>query len=183
MQKGKIIFLNGVSSSGKTTLAKELQERLIEPYYGLSIDTFAAMLPYKFGPHNIREGYPIFLKAVSMMPYTIKAFSDMGLNTIADHVITHDDCLQECVETLYEHPVLFVHVTCPLEELLRREKERGDRHPQAEATLPRLLPQNTYDITVDTHNNTKQECAANIIKMLNYPEKFTAFKMLWSHRT
>ena len=48
MQKGKIIFLNGVSSSGKTTPAKTLQARLPEPYYWLSVDTFMDMTPEKY---------------------------------------------------------------------------------------------------------------------------------------
>ena len=40
MALGKIIFLNGVSSSGKTSLTKELQEILEEPYFHLSFYTF-----------------------------------------------------------------------------------------------------------------------------------------------
>jgi len=38
MSKGKVICLNGVSSSGKSTLAKSLQEKLNEPYYLMSED-------------------------------------------------------------------------------------------------------------------------------------------------
>ena len=48
MNKGKIICLNGVSSSGKSTLAKALQDKLKEPYYLMSEDTFTFMLPEKF---------------------------------------------------------------------------------------------------------------------------------------
>ena len=40
MEKGKIIFLKGVSSSGKTTLAKSLQEQLNEPFYWPAADSF-----------------------------------------------------------------------------------------------------------------------------------------------
>jgi len=113
------------------------------------------------------------------MHHTIKLFSDMGLNVIIDHVLEKQEWLDECAEILHENPVLFVHVTCPLVELQRREKERGDRRiGQAESQLPRLSPQDTYDISVDTHNNSKEECADKIIEALNYPEKFTAFKNL-----
>lgn len=38
MNKGHIIFLNGTSSSGKTTIAKALQEKLAEPYMYVSVD-------------------------------------------------------------------------------------------------------------------------------------------------
>ena len=40
MKKGKIIILNGVSSSGKTTLAKTIQGRSPIPLYRLDIDDF-----------------------------------------------------------------------------------------------------------------------------------------------
>lgn len=39
MNKGKIILLNGVSSSGKTTLSKELVKNAVD-YFHLSIDDF-----------------------------------------------------------------------------------------------------------------------------------------------
>lgn len=181
MQKGKIIILNGVSSSGKTTLAKTLQERLNEPFFWIGGDAFIDMMPEKF----YNEDCVLLGKTVSILHHTIKVFSDRELNAIFDCVFEETAWMEECVELLREYPVLFVHVTCPLEELQRREKERGDRGiGLAEAQIPLLNPKdNTYDITVDTHNNSKEECADMIIDMLNYPENFTAFKTLWSQRT
>ena len=181
MQKGEIIFLNGVSSAGKTTLAKTLQAQLDKPFYWLSVDAFDSMIPEKY---NNRENISVVLKAVSAMHHTIKNFSDMGLNVIVDHVFERQDWMDECVELLHEYHVLFVHVTCPLDELRRREKERGDRKiGQGEAQLSLLNPIETYDVTVDTLNSSKEECADEIIKLLNYPEKFAAFKTLWLQRT
>lgn len=183
MNRGKIIFLNGVSSAGKTTLAKILQEKLSEPFYLLANDTFADMSPEKFWDINVEETYDRALKG---MYYTIKTFSDIGINVIIDDVLLKVekdgyDRLEECVKLLHDYPVLFVHVTCPIEELRRREKERGDRSiGQGESQLAELNPQDTYDITVDTHNNTNEECADKIIELLNHPEKFTAFKTLWT---
>ncbi|MCL2775138.1 MAG: chloramphenicol phosphotransferase CPT family protein [Oscillospiraceae bacterium] len=183
MEKGKIIFLNGVSSSGKTTLAKILQERLLEPFFCFNMDTFDNMMriPEKFYAddyfYNTSQ-----LKILSVFHQTIKMFSDMGLNTIVDRVFVQgSNSLVECVELFHDYSVLFVHVICPLEELRRREKERGDRYiGQSEEQLSDLIPQDTYDITVDTYNNTTENCADKIIELLGYPEKFTAFKTLWS---
>lgn len=179
MEKGMIIFLNGVSSAGKTTLAKTLQNRLSEPFYLIANDTFCDMAPGKFWDADpVRTG----LKALSGMHHTIKTFSDIGINTIVDHVLLkQDNTMEECVELLHEYPVLFVHVVCPIEELRRREKERGDRDiGQAESQLAQLNPQSTYDITVDTHNSTKEECADQIIEAICHREKFTALKTLWA---
>jgi len=178
MEKGKIVFLNGVSSAGKTTLAKTLQARLNEPFYLLAHDIFLEMVPDKY---RNPDGKSVKANAVSVMRHTVRIFSDMGLNVIIDDVLIKGfDWLDKYVELLHDYPVLFVHVTCPLEELRRREKERGDRDiGQGEEQLSILNPQNTYDITVDTFNNSREECADEIIKALNYPPKFTAFKALW----
>jgi chloramphenicol 3-O phosphotransferase len=180
MEKGEIIFLNGVSSSGKSTLAKLLQEKLTELYYWLSIDNFLNPIHEKFRNSEYRISLRQTLRT---MHHTIKLFSDMGVNVIVDHVLEKQEWLDECVEILHECPVLFVQVTCPVEELWHREKERGDRQiGQAEGQLTELCPQDTYDITVDTFNESTEKCADRIIELLNYPEKHTAFKTLWSQR-
>jgi len=41
----KIIFLNGPSSSGKSSVAKELQKILPEPYMHIGIDAVISMMP------------------------------------------------------------------------------------------------------------------------------------------
>jgi len=178
MQKAKIIFLNGVSSAGKSTLAKALQAKLSEPFYVLANDMFCDMAPEKFWDINAGETCDRALKG---MYHAIKAFSDIDINVIVDDVLLQDFRLGECLKLLHDYPVLFVHVVCSsLEELRRREKERGDRGiGQGESQLAELNPQDTYDITVDTFANSAEDCADQIIEMLNCPEKFTAFKILW----
>ena len=182
MPKGKIIFLNGVSSSGKTTLAKTLQDRLSMPFYLLANDIFTdePVCPEKFVNIDATETYQ---RGLTGMYYAVRAFSDAGINTIVDDVLLKEDGydrLNQCVELLHDYPVLFVHVTCPIEELRRREEERNDRWVgMGESQLEILTPQDTYDITVDTYNNTKEDCADRIIELLNHPEKFTVFKTLW----
>ena len=181
MEKGKIIFLNGVSSSGKTTLANVLREKLDKPYFLFGVDAFLAnTLSKKI------DGLELYKQALSGFHHTIKLYSDMGYNVVVDHILFRiPRGMEEAVELLHDYPVLFVHVTCPIEELRRREKERGDRPiGNAENQLSELMPQdNTYDITVNTYSNSTEECADKIVALLDYPEKFTAFKTLWSQRT
>ena len=43
MTMGKVIFLNGPSSTGKTTIARLLQEKLPEPYMHVGIDKLIGM--------------------------------------------------------------------------------------------------------------------------------------------
>lgn len=189
MEKGKIIFLNGVASSGKTTLAKTLQSRLTEPYYWLNVDVFITFLAENHNPMTyFHEGKD----PVSLYPHILKLFSDLGVNVIADAAFTKGqgrnlflalETLEKCIKMLHEYPILYVHVTCPLEEIRRREKERGYRNVgQSEHFLTEINPYDVYDITVDTFKNTKEECADKIIEFLEEEEKHTAFKTLWSQR-
>ena len=54
-------------------------------------------------------------------------------------------------------PIAGFRMMCPLEELKRREKERGNRAAGiGEYQLSWLNPQDTYDITVDTFNNSTE---------------------------
>jgi chloramphenicol 3-O phosphotransferase len=192
MKNGKIIFLNGVSSSGKTTLAKLLQERLTEPYYWIGADPFIDSMPKKyFKDYN----NPVIQKTFSIFHHAIKFYvAEMGVNVIVEDVFHPSseielikNHMKQCVGLLHEYSVLFVHVTCPLEELRRREKERGDRDiGQAERQISMLKnanPKDIYDISIDTHNDAKEECANKIVELLDYSEKFTAFKILWEQRS
>ena len=181
MEKGKIIFLNGVSSAGKTTLAKALQHRLPAPYYWLSEDVFREMTPEKFDNEDSDENEQIWINSVFGMYYTTRMYSDLGMNVVVDTVTDDDMFLDKIVETLHNHPALFVHVTCPLEELQRREKERGDRKiGLAEYQLEVLCPlDNTYDVSVDTYVDTIEECADKIIALLDNSDNFQAFNKLW----
>lgn len=180
MEKGRIILLNGVSSVGKTTLAKTLQERLSDPFYLMDVDTFVGMAPEKY--HKI-EGISVQHKFVSKMFHAIKLFSDLGFDLVVPFIFMNGaNLLEEWVTMLHVYPVLFVHVTCSVEELRRREKERGNRGiGEAEAQLSLLVPQDTYDITVDTYSLSVEECADKIIELIDNPENFKAFKLLKKH--
>lgn len=181
MSKGKIIILNGVSSSGKTTLSKALQNALIEPYIVLSIDNFISMMPERLIENDL--GNTVY-KSQSILHQTIKLLSDMGMNVIVDNVmLSYFRTLNECVDLLHDYPVLLVHVKCPLHELRRREQERGDRNiGQGEEQLDDLRPQDLYDITVDTFAQTTEDCVNAITEMLSSPNRLSAIKQLWLHK-
>ena len=75
MEKGRIIFLNGVTSSGKTSIVEALQDREDVFFYVVANDLFQEMVGDKF----LRENYWKYLSEVILMMYhTAKLFSDMG---------------------------------------------------------------------------------------------------------
>ena len=122
MEKGNIIFLNGVSSAGKTTLAKALQAQLEDPYHLFSVDAFAGGMVDEKKLMSGAFSIDWFFKALSGFHHTLKLYSDMGIHTIVDHVLTKfNKAITECVGLLHEYPVLFVHVTCPLEDWLQQQ--------------------------------------------------------------
>jgi len=178
MKKGRIIFLEGVSSAGKTTLAKTLQARLQEPFFWLAGDTIWDMAPEKF--KNDME--VIFPKIDAATINTIKLFSGLGIDVIVD-IVPVIKTSKKFLKALRKCPVLYVNVTCPIEELRRRERKRGDRQiGLGESQLAGLSPQGAYDITVDTDGNSIEECADRIIEGLNGLKKLKTFKVLWSRR-
>ena len=77
----------------------------------------------------------------------------------------NSDTLQEFKELLNDYPVLIVNMTCPIEELNKRELSRGNRKTgSAEEQLQLLETQFNNSITVDNFENTNEECAEMIIK-------------------
>ena len=188
MKKGKIIILNGTSSVGKSTLARVIQDRVSEAFFVITGDDYMQMLGRSKYVDISNEA---FIQYNLVEAYTAKALSDRGMNLIMDTVFWTDEelGLKEWVEMLRDNPVLFVLLTCPLEELRRREKERDNRDMRydwdgkAESQIATLYPQDIYDITIDNYTNTKEECADKIIELLNCPEKFSAFKNLWLQRS
>ncbi len=181
MPKGTIIFLNGTSSAGKTTLTRVLQATLDKPAYHLAHDTFSHLVS---PTHRNVNYWTLLNQSMSAMHHTIALFSDLQLDVIVDHCILdipeEQTWLPECVRLLHTYPVLFVRVECSLAELERREHDRGDRRPgQARAQINHIHGHQVYDLTVDTERHTPEECAARICAALQYPEQWMAFRTLY----
>jgi len=181
MDKGKIIILNGVSSVGKTTLAKALQDKLPQPYFHMDVDVFCLMAPDLERFYN-SDDYSLQHNFASNMFDVVKMYSDRGFNLIVPCVFLEGyGFMEKCVTSLHSYPVLFTHVTCNLDELRRRERERGDRQiGSTESMFSALIPKDVYDITVDTFNFSTEECANIIAEKINSIDEFIAFKTLWS---
>ena len=181
---GRIILINGTSSSGKTTLVRKLQGTLPDLWLEMGIDRFAYALPGRVqgqltwpqlfryvrpdgrsdGPFSI-ETTPLGNRFISGLHATAAALADVGLNVIVDHVILERAWLEECARLWAKLDVLFVGVRCPLEVVLRRELEREEARTQgqAEAQFEVVHRWATYDIEVDTSVLTPDEAVARIM--------------------
>ena len=129
MEKGRIIFLNGVTSSGKTSIVEAIQERNDVFFYVVANDLFQEMIGEKF----LRENYWKYLSEVIIMMYhTAKLYSDMGKNVLIDGILVERDEIaphyQQLREIMKDNPLDLVEVHCPLDICRKRNIIRGDRY-------------------------------------------------------
>ena len=160
-----VILLNGPSSSGKSTLSRTLQARIVQDrnqQYGIiSIDDFMKLAT----DETIYED-DVFEINEDMCLAAAEILKDAP-GVIIDHVITSARIYQQLLDLLGKFRIRTVHVTCPLEVLLQREQARGNRCiGSAEASYTYLYPQDGYDLTVDNAARSAEENAALICSLL-----------------
>ena len=126
---GKIIILNGPSSSGKSTLARMLQSKLDQPFWHVSIDHIrdAGVLPLdriKKGDFEWQAMRAAFFEGFHR---SLGAYAQAGNHLIVEHIVETDEWMRWLVEFLAPYDVFFVRLHCPVQELERREIGRGNR--------------------------------------------------------
>ena len=177
MNKGKIIILNGVSSSGKTTLSKALQNAFSEEYLALGIDDIIGMLPTGLPDTGVED---TVRKCQTILHGFIRLLSDTGHNVIVDNIILASfGTLDECVTSLKDYQVMMVRLNCPAHELRRREQKRGDRSiGNGESQIDDLVPTDTYDVVVNTYEESIDQCVNRILQIADSPDEWNAMKQL-----
>jgi chloramphenicol 3-O phosphotransferase len=175
---GKVIFLNGASSSGKTTIAKELQKEAQEPYLHLSIDAFLHQLPSSLLEDRaaLAREFPRLLAGFNS---SSAAIARAGNNIIVDTVLQEPSWIAACVVSFEGLEVFSVGVKCSLEALESREKTRGDRREgMARYQHNRVHSHGVYDIEVDASALPLGECVSRILKYVQSGVQPSAFRKL-----
>jgi chloramphenicol 3-O phosphotransferase len=163
----KILFLNGTSSSGKTTIAKLLHEELRYPeWIYISADTFLHMMPdhaYK-RKDFLTTWFPIFLTTFHR---TVAAFAQSGIPVILDHVLEREGWLEDYQKATEGIRTVYIEVFCPLSVLEERERKRGDRvNGQARSQFNQVHKNVPYDLSVDTSRKDPATCVQEIMGFL-----------------
>jgi chloramphenicol 3-O phosphotransferase len=164
-----IIFLNGCTSAGKSSLAKALQDHLPGLWLVTGIDAAIGLVPLRL--HQNPNGFYFDEDADGQVRLNFGqegqallaahrraaiALAQDGVCLILDEVLATPDMRDLWLETLKDREVWFVGVHCPLDELERRELARGDRRiGQARGQFGKVHEGMTYDIEIDTslHSN------------------------------
>ncbi len=192
---GRVIFLNGTSSSGKGSIIAALLEILPDAYVHIGYDDLFLLRRSDayFGAQGFRlreqedddtepivmEISPLAARYFAGMQRTVAAFASAGNNLIVDWVLWDDAWLHDFVRLLRDHEVLFVGVHCPLSEAEKRERERGDRMiGLARSQFIHVHAYDLYDVTVDTSVATPVECAEQITAFLATGRRPSAFARL-----
>jgi chloramphenicol 3-O phosphotransferase len=153
---GRIILLNGASSSGKSTLAKALQATMPEPFLHVSSDHLvdAGMLPRRTsdgGPFDWwRQVRPRFFAGFHRC---LPALAQAGNDLIVEHIIEFPAWRSQLADLLLGLDVFLIGVHCDVDEIDRRERERGNRRigeGRTHVTHDRIHTFGPYDLDLDT---------------------------------
>jgi len=174
---GLIVFLNGTSSSGKSSIAVELLRIFDEPYFHMPVDAFHAMRSRPELPPDELNG--VLQRTWRGYHRAVAGMAAAGNNVVVDHVLSEEWRLRDCLELFPPQDVVLVGVRCPRAELERRERARGDR-PSGLAVrqLERVHAHGVYDVEVDTSRADPGECARRIRDFLAHRPVPTAFQRL-----
>jgi chloramphenicol 3-O phosphotransferase len=189
MAPGTIIYLNGTSSSGKTSITRALDDQLDQPYLHCPIDLFETMIPDR----QIQRGvFPNLHAIQSGFTACIAALAIAGNNVIVDDVIcepfdhpegqtpmTTRELLQQRVRALHSFDILYVKVSCPLPIVKQREQARGNRTiGLASFQYHRMHQDSLYDVEVDTSLHTPDACAAQILTTFSQTQAPRVFQTM-----
>lgn len=166
-KQGMIIFLNGPSSSGKTTLAKLLQKELNEPFQHFPLDNFLFMLHERYWKEDINNALPEIPKIIHGFHLCVAASAKAGNNLIVDSLLPEEEILDDligCLKDVDCKKIIFVGVKCNLEVLEERERKRPDVRESglARYQVERVHKNCIYDVEVDTSASPPEESVKKI---------------------
>lgn len=181
---GRIIILNGVPRSGKSSIAKALQSQGL--WLNLGVDAWMAMTPGQLQPGiGLRPGgerpdlEPVVQRLYAGLFEAIAAEARAGLDVVSDLGL-HEGYSQplgifaDMRRRLAGLPVLLVGVRCPLEVIMARRNAdpdgryvRGEGVPAPVARWQEAVHRGmAYDLEVDTGVMSAADCAAAVLARL-----------------
>ena len=189
MTPGKIILLNGSSSSGKTTIARMLQQLYRQPYQHIALDQFRDGMSDRYRGLNspagdtgarglnvvpverdgqrmaeIRFG-DVAQRVLRSMHRSIAVFARGGNHVIVDDLMFEKSFLLDYLDVLKGLRVTFVGIRCDLAVVNAREATRPGRFPGTAAShFHSVHAHCIYDVEVDTTDSTPRRCARQIMR-------------------
>ena len=161
---GQVVLLNGASSSGKSTIARQLLMDFETPWFHMGVDMFGAMRAerrtHELTPAGIRE---VLHRTRAGFHRAVAGMAEAGNNIVMDHVLSEPWRLGDLLAVMVDIDVVFVGVHCSAADLNAREALRGDRTVGiADGQVANVHTHGLYDIEVNTSVATVEDCSAHI---------------------
>ena len=178
-RRGKIILLNGASSSGKTSIGRALQRVLADPWYFFPVDALGAMRSTEHTrPLDAREIDAMLRRTRRGYHRAVAALAATGNDVIMDYPLSEPWRLADLLDVLASYDVTLVDVRCSAAELDRRECARADRPAGLARSQVLVFDHDDRDITVDTTSTPAQACANAIVEEMHALSSPKAFERL-----
>ena len=180
----QIIYLNGPTSVGKSSIAKEIQNLSDILFLHVGIDQMIELMPSKFnawmggeaplgfsfvekeGMQIVQAG-PHAKRLIAAYYTVVTALAKEGHSLIIDDVSFGIEEVNRFKEILAPYPTLFVGLIAPLKTLKERELERKNRMVGAALHQHGATHQDvTYDLMLDTSTRSPKELATLILAQL-----------------
>lgn len=196
---GRIVLLNGVPRSGKSSIARALQARAGGSWINLGVDAAMAATPAELLPGiGLRPGgerpdlEPVVQRAYGELFETIAGEARAGRDVVSDLGL-HESysrplgILDDAVRRLAGLPVLFVGVRCPIDIVMaRRNADPRGGYYAAGDTIPQPVQRwqdavhagKVYDLELDTSELPPEQCANRIAAALADPPTPSAFERM-----
>ncbi len=176
---GRVIFLNGVTSCGKTTVAECVKAMCSEPVYVFSNDIFHNMVSQRVYEKHESAFWHFVADTITAQYYAARGCVDAGFTVLIDGMLLD---LPEYVERFGRRNIELVNgifagcdftlidLTCPADELRRRNIARGDRGVnQSDEQLSFMTKDYRADLTFDVMTVMPDETAEAILKTCGLP--------------
>lgn len=179
MREGRIILLNGASSSGKSSIGRELLPLLEDPWFLVPVDGISGMRSTVHTRELDEAEIGEMLRRTRLGYHrAVAALASVGNDVIMDYPLSETWRLDDLLEVLDGYDVTLVEVWCAPEELERREAARGDRPTGLARSQTLVYSHGAYDIRVDTTAATPAACAKEIADAMPTVETPKAFDLL-----
>lgn len=171
----KIVVMNGVSSVGKTSVAKAIQNHASRAFLHVQMDDFLRMLPRRafdsqdglvfkrIDSHTIDvQSGDLVERALAGMRNAVASMAECGNNMVVDDIFFTDEDA-DYRRLLKQYDFQLVGLSAPLEVVQERERIRGDRDiGLAKGQYDRVHTGRVYDLEMDTSENSPDQIAQEI---------------------